>query len=104
MTTHTVGNNVEAILSQDGEVVLVVSSFTSYVGLAGYFDAQRRISLRWLNISNGLRPRWWLSMRQSPPRPLGEKAPTDWSSVAKKAKKAKLPEAILMAFGRFLSS
>src|SRR5690606_38360754 len=40
MSAHAVGDDVEPVLRQDGEVVLVVGSLTTDVGLTGYFDTQ----------------------------------------------------------------
>src|SRR5690606_4471284 len=44
VAAHAVGDDVEAILREDGEVVLVVGSLTTDVGLTGYFDAQGRLT------------------------------------------------------------
>jgi hypothetical protein len=40
VTAHAVGNDVQAVLRHDGEIVFVVSAFTADVGLAGNLDTQ----------------------------------------------------------------
>jgi len=40
MTPHAVGHDVEAMLSEDREIILVVRALAAHVRLARYFDAQ----------------------------------------------------------------